>query len=56
MYSPLFPMVRLGLLLFAVFSLEKEKGGGRAGETARSATQKIREGKGFSAKAEASSK
>jgi len=50
MYPPLFPMVRLGLLLFTVFSLEEKKK-----ETVRSAAQKIREGKGFSAKAGASS-
>lgn len=51
MYPPLFPIVRLGLLLFAIFSLEKKKR-----ETVRSATQKLREGKGFSEKAGASSK
>lgn len=44
-YPPLFPVVRLGLLLFAIFSQKKKK------ETVRSAAQKIREGKGCSAKA-----
>lgn len=53
MYPPLFPIVRLGLLLFAIFSLEKKK---KKRETVRSATQKIKEGKGFSEKAGASSK
>lgn len=56
MYSLRFPMVRLGLLLFAIFSLEKEKGGvGGGGERLGQQLKKSGKEKGFSAKTEASS-
>lgn len=53
MYPPLFPIVGLGLLLFAIFSLEKKK---KKGKPLGQQLKKIKEGKGFSEKARASSK